>query len=103
MPSPGAPAPSRTSLEDSYLELLTDTLEALDVPARGQFLQRYLRTVTHLDLRENVCVQLWDEMLTRRRQLSEALKRTVSLKTALVDVLSTAGLLRVPVLIEYDA
>ncbi len=102
MPSPGAPAPPRTSLEDSYLELLTDTLEALDVPARGQFLQRYLRTVTHLDLRENVCVQLWDEMLTRRRQLSEALKRTVSLKTALVDVLSTAGLLRVPVLIEYD-
>jgi diguanylate cyclase (GGDEF)-like protein len=102
MPSPGAPAPPRTSLEDSYLELLTDTLESLDVPARGQFLQRYLRAVTHLDLRENVCVQLWDEMLTRRRLLSESLKRTVSLKTALVDVLSSAGLLRVPVLIEYD-
>jgi diguanylate cyclase (GGDEF)-like protein len=30
------------------------------------------------------------------------LKRTVSLKTALMDVFSTAGLLRVPVLIEYD-
>jgi diguanylate cyclase (GGDEF)-like protein len=102
MPSPGAPAPPRTSLEDSYLELLTDTLETLDVPARGQFLQRYLRAVTHLDLRENVCLQLWEEMLTRRRQLSEALKRTVSLKTALMDVLSSAGLLRVPVLIEYD-
>ncbi len=102
MPSPGAPAPPRTSLEDSYLELLIDTLETLDVPARGQFLQRYLRAVTHLDLRENVCLQLWEEMLTRRRQLSEALKRTVSLKTALMDVLSTAGLLRVPVLIEYD-
>jgi diguanylate cyclase (GGDEF)-like protein len=102
MPSPGVPAPSRTSLEDSYLELLTDTLETLDVPARGQFLQRYLRAVTHLDLRENVCLQLWEEMLTRRRQLSESLKRTVSLKTALMDVLSTAGLLRVPVLIEYD-
>lgn len=102
MPSPGAPAPPRTSLEDSYLELLTDTLESVDVPARGQFLQRYLRAVTHLDLRENVCVQLWDEMLTRRRQLSEALKRTVSLKTALIDVFSTAGLLRVPVIIEYD-
>jgi diguanylate cyclase (GGDEF)-like protein len=102
MPSPGAPAPPRTSLEDSYLELLTDTLEALDLPARGQFLQRYLRAVTHLDLRESVCLQLWDEMLTRRRQLSEALNRTVSLKTALMDVLSTAGLLRVPVLIEYE-
>jgi diguanylate cyclase (GGDEF)-like protein len=102
MPSPGAPAPPRTSLEDSYLELLTDTLETLDLPARGQFLQRYLRAVTHVDLRENVCLQLWDEMLTRRKQLSDSLKRTVSLKTALMDVFTTAGLLRVPVLIEYE-
>jgi diguanylate cyclase (GGDEF)-like protein len=102
MPSPGAPAPPRSSLEDSYLELLTDTLETLDLPARGQFLQRYLRAVTHLDLRESQCLQLWEEMITRRRQLSEALHRNVSLKTALMDVFSTAGLLRVPVLIEYD-
>src|ERR1700674_311430 len=102
MPSPGVPAPPRSSLEDSYLELLTDTLETLDLPARGQFLQRYLRAVTHLDLRESQCLQLWEEMITRRRQLSEALHRTVSLKTALMDVFSAAGLLRVPVLIEYD-
>jgi diguanylate cyclase (GGDEF)-like protein len=102
MPSPGVPAPSRSSLEDSYLELLTDTLETLDLPARGQFLQRYLRAVTHLDLRESQCLQLWEEIITRRKQLSEALHRTVSLKTALMDVFSTAGLLRVPVLIEYD-
>src|ERR1700675_2824753 len=102
MPSPGVPAPLRSSLEDSYLELLTDTLETLDLPARGQFLQRYLRAVTHVDLRESQCLQLWEEIITRRRQLSEALHRTVSLKTALMDVFSTAGLLRVPVLIEYD-
>jgi diguanylate cyclase (GGDEF)-like protein len=101
MPSPGVPAP-RSSLEDSYLELLTDILETLDLPARGQFLQRYLRAVTHLDLRESQCLQLWEEIITRRRQLSDALHRTVSLKTALMDVFSTAGLLRVPVLIEYD-
>jgi diguanylate cyclase (GGDEF)-like protein len=102
MPSPGTPAPPRTALDDSYLELLSDTLESLDVPARGQFLQRYLRAVTHLDLRETACIQIWEEMLQRRQQLSDALKRTVSLKTALMDVLTTAGLLRVPVLIEYD-
>src|ERR1700682_663208 len=102
MPSPGVPAPPRSSLEDSYLELLTDKLETLDLPARGQFLQRYLRAVTHLDLRESQCLQLWEEMITLRRQLSEALHRIVSLKTALMDVFSTAGLLRVPVLIEYD-
>src|ERR1700726_3839296 len=102
MPSPGVPAPPRSSLEDSYLELLTDTLQTLRLAAAGQFLQRYLRAVTHLDLRESQFLQLWEEIITRRRQLSEALHRNVSLKTALMDVFSTAGLLRVPVLIEYD-
>ena len=102
MPSPGAPAPPRLPIEDSYLELLADTLEGLDIPARGQFLQRYFRTITHLDLREAQCVQLWDDMLTRRRELSEHMDRQISLKTALMDVLTSAGLFRVPILIEYD-
>ena len=102
MPSPGAPAPPRLPIEDSYLELLADTLESLDTPARGQFLQRYFRTITHLDLKEAQCVQLWDEMLTRRRELSEHMERQISLKTALMDVLTSAGLFRVPILIEYD-
>ena len=102
MPSPGAPAPPRLPIEDSYLELLADTLEGLDTPARGQFLQRYFRTITHLDLREAQCVQLWDDMLTRRRELSEHMDQQISLKTALMDVLTSAGLFRVPILIEYD-
>jgi len=102
MPSPGAPAPPRLPVEDSYLELLADTLESLDLPARGQFLQRYLRAIAHLDLRESQCVQLWDEMLLRRRELSENLGRQVALKTALMDVLASAGLFRVPIIIEYD-
>jgi len=102
MPSPGSPAPSRMPIEDSYLELLADTLDTLDLPARGQFLQRYFRAITHLDLRESQCVQLWDEILTRRRELSDNLGRIISLKTALMDVLTTAGMFRVPILIEYD-
>jgi diguanylate cyclase (GGDEF)-like protein len=102
MPSPGTSAPPRLPIEDSYLELLVDTLESLDLPARGQFLQRYFRAVTHLDLRESQCLQFWDEMLVRRREFSELLHRPVSLKTALVDVLASAGWFRVPVLIEYD-
>jgi diguanylate cyclase (GGDEF)-like protein len=103
MPSPGAPAPSRLPIEDSYLELLADTLSGLELPARGQFLQRYFHTITHLDLEESQCVQLWDEMLLRRRELSECLNRAVALKTALVDVLASAGMFRVPIIIEYDA
>src|SRR3984957_5955863 len=102
MPSPGAPAPPRLPIEDSYLELLADTLEGLDIAARGQFLQRYFRTITHLDLDEAQCVQLWDEMLTRGRELTEHMARQISLKTALMDVLTSAGLFRVPILIEYD-
>jgi diguanylate cyclase (GGDEF)-like protein len=102
MPSPGAPAPPRLPSEDSYLELLADTLEGLDIPARGQFLQRYFRTIAHLDLQESDCLQLWDDMLTRRRELSEHIGRPISLKTALMDVLTSAGLFRIPILIEYD-
>jgi diguanylate cyclase (GGDEF)-like protein len=102
MPSPGAFAPPRLPIEDSYFELLADTLESLDLPARGQFLQRYFRAIAHLDLRETQSVQIWDEMVSRRRELTDLLGRQVSLKTALTDVLSSSGLLRVPILIEYD-
>ena len=102
MPSPGAPAAPRLPIEDSYFELLADTLEGLDLPARGQFLQRYLRAIAHLDLRENQSLQIWEEMISRRRELTDLLGRQVSLKTALTDVLSSSGLLRVPILIEYD-
>src|SRR5260370_1266537 len=102
MPSPGTPAPPRLPIEDSSLELLADTLESLDLPARGQFLQRYFRAVTHLDLRESQCLQFWDETLARRKELSELVRRPVALKTVLVDVLASAGWFRVPILIEYD-
>ena len=66
MPSPGAPAPPRVSIEDSYLELLVDTLDGLDLLARGLFLQRYFRVIAHLDLREAQCLQIWDDMLASR-------------------------------------
>jgi diguanylate cyclase (GGDEF)-like protein len=102
MPSPGASSAPRLPVEDSYLELLADTLEQMDIPARSQFLQRYFQTTTHLDLRESQCLQLWEEMLTRRKEMSEQVGRAVSLKTVLMDVLSSAGLIRVPVLLEYE-
>src|SRR5271157_309706 len=102
MPSPGAPAAPRLPMEDAYLELLADTLEVMDIPARSQFLQRYFRTTTHLDMRESQCLHLWEEMLTRRRELTDQLGRPISLKTVLMDVLSSAGLIRVPIVLEYE-
>jgi diguanylate cyclase (GGDEF)-like protein len=102
MPSPGGPAAPRLPIEDSYLELLADTLESMDIPARSQFLQRYFKITTHLDLRESQCLQLWEEALTRRRELAEQLARPISLRTVLMDVLSSSGMIRVPVMLEYD-
>ena len=102
MPSPGTPVPPRLPIEDFYFELLADTLEGLDSPARGQFLQRYFRAIAHLDLRETQSLQIWDDMISRRRELSDLVGRPVSLKTALTDVLTSSGLLRVPILIEYE-
>src|SRR5580693_7497566 len=101
MPNLGG-APTRLPIEDSYLELLAETLDGLDAVARGQFLQRYIRAITHLDLREAQCVQLWDETMTRRRELTDHMGRQVALKTALMDVLTSAGLFRVPIVLEYD-
>src|SRR5215831_7948716 len=102
MPSSGALAPPRLPVEDTYLELLADTLESLDLPARGQFLQRFLRAICHVDLRESECVQVWDEMLTRRRALADQAGRPVALKAALMDVLAAGGFLRVPIILEYE-
>ena len=102
MPSPGALAPPRLPVEDTYLELLADTLESLDLPARGQFLQRFLRAICHVELRESECVQVWDEMLTRRRALADQAGRPVALKAALMDVLASSGFLRVPIIMEYE-
>src|SRR6266702_2178085 len=102
MPNPGASGTPRLPVEDAYFELLADTLDNLDLPARGQFLQRYLRAIAHIDLREAESVQVWDEMLARRRELSALVGRHVSLKTARVGVLGTSGLLRVPMPLEYE-
>jgi diguanylate cyclase (GGDEF)-like protein len=102
MSSTGSTTAARLPVEDSYLELLAETLDAMDLSARGQFLQRYLRTIAHLDLRESQCLQIWEDTLNNRRELSENLGRAISLKTSLMDVLSNAGLVRIPVVIEYD-
>jgi diguanylate cyclase (GGDEF)-like protein len=102
MPSPGALAPPRLPVEDTYLELLADTLESLDLPARGQFLQRFLRTISHVELRESECVQVWDETLARRRAMTDQAGRQVAFKAALMDVLASSGFLRVPIIIEHE-
>ncbi len=102
MPNPGDPNPPRWTAEESFLELLTDTLANLDGPARGQFLQRFFRSIAQVDLNETQSLDLWEQALVRKRELSESLGKRVALQAALVDVLASANLLRLPILMEYE-
>jgi diguanylate cyclase (GGDEF)-like protein len=101
MASPSDPSPAAAP-EDSFLELLAETLDNLDRVPRGQFLQRFFKTIAQLDLSETVSSEYWDQILERRRQLSDTLGKPISLKAAMVDVLASSSYLRVPILMEYD-
>jgi len=89
-------------VEDSFFELLIDTLEGLDRPARGLFLQRLLKSLTQLDLNEAQSLESWDRILERRRELTQLIGRPVALKTAMVDYLASSNILRAPILMEYE-
>jgi len=101
MPQPGA-NPPRLSSEEAFLEMLTDTLETLERPARGQFLQRFLRSIAHVELTETQSIDLWDQTLARKLELSESAGKKLTLQAALVDVLASANVLRLPILMEYE-
>ncbi len=102
IPSSGVPVSARMRPNDAYFELIADTLDGLESSARAQFLQRFLLTLAHVEIPESKAIALWDEILSRRVQLSERADSPVALQTALVDVLSSAGMFNVPVVLEYD-
>jgi diguanylate cyclase (GGDEF)-like protein len=102
MPQPGEFSRPQTSAEDSFLDLLVETLQGLDDFVRGQFLRQFFRTTAQIDLSETKSNEYWEQILQRRRELNESLGKRVSLKTAMVDVLSSMNFLRVPILMEYD-
>ncbi len=102
MPQSGEAYSTQPSAEDSFLDLLVETLEGLDESIRGQFLRQFFRTVAQIDVSEEQSNEYWISILKRRSDLADNLGRKISLKTAMVDVLSGANFLRVPVLIEYD-
>ncbi|MFZ0820871.1 MAG: diguanylate cyclase [Candidatus Acidiferrales bacterium] len=89
-------------VEDSFFELLIDTLEGLDRPARGLFLQRLLKSLTQIDFTESLSLEIWERILDRRAELKMLVGRPVALKTAMMDVLTTSNYLRQPILMEYE-
>src|SRR6202451_1194678 len=102
MPQPGESLPTQPLAEDSYLEVLAETLESLEDGVRGQFLRGFFRTIAQIDLSETQGNEYWERILLRRRELSESIGKKVSLKTAMVDVLASTSFLRVPILMEYE-
>src|SRR3984957_452145 len=102
MPQPGDAAQPQPSAEESFLDLIAETLAGLDESVRGQFLRQFFRNMAQVDLSAIQSDELWQQVLERHRELTERLARKVSLRTAIVGVLSSSNYLRVPVLMEYD-
>ena len=102
MPSPVDPTRPQLPAEEAFLELLVETLEGLDRPVRGQFLQRYFRTVAQTEFTEAQSLEYWERILARRQELSDSLGQPISLKTAMVDVFASGQHFRVPILVEYE-
>jgi diguanylate cyclase (GGDEF)-like protein len=102
MPQPDDSSATRLSTEDAFLELLTDTLDSMERPARGQFLEKFFKSIAHVDLNEARSLDIWDQVLARKRELTEQSGKKVTLQTALVDVLASAGHLRLPIVMEYE-
>jgi diguanylate cyclase (GGDEF)-like protein len=102
MSQTGDASQPQPSAEDSFLDLLVETLDGLDESVRGQFLRQFFRTIAQIDFTDAQSNEYWERILLRRRELAENLGKRVSLKTALVDVLASTNFLRVPILMEYD-
>ncbi len=100
-PQPSDAPRSQPQADDSFLDLLVETLESVERPARGQFLQKFFKTIAQLEISDEQSLDYWEQILLRRQELSESLGKRVSLKTAMVDVLASTNHLRVPILIEY--
>ncbi len=102
MTQTGDPNPPRWSAEESFLELLTDTLDSMERSTRATFLQRFFRSIAQVEVTETQSLDIWDQALARKRELSESVGKRVALQAALVDVLASTGQLRMPILMEYE-
>ena len=101
MPGPNDSSRSQSTVEESFFDLLGETLGALDRGVRGQFLAQFFKSFAHIELSDGNSAAAWDQVLARHKELSERLSRPVSLKTAMMDVLESMNLLHVPILVEY--
>jgi diguanylate cyclase (GGDEF)-like protein len=102
MPQPAETNRPSSQPDDSFFDLLAETLENVEESVRGPFLQQFFKSIARIDLTPVQSLEQWDQILKRRIELSENLGRRVSLKTALIDVLASTSFMRVPILMEYE-
>ena len=100
-PGPDDSPRSHSTADESFFDLLEETLGSLDRGVRGQFLAQFFKSLAHIELSDGESSSVWDRVLARRKELSGSMSSPVSLKTAIIDVLESMGLLQVPILVEY--
>jgi len=74
----------------------------MERPARGQFLRDFLSPSAHCGPERNARPGHLEQVLARKRELSESAGKRVALQAAVVDVLTSASLLRLPIVMEYE-
>ena len=77
MPQPGDAQQPQASADESFLDLLVETLEGVDESVRGNFLRQFFRTIAQIDLTDAQANDNWERILMRRRELSETLGKRV--------------------------
>ena len=70
MPQPGDEVRPQPSAEESFLDLLVETLEGLEEAVRGQFLRQFFRNIAQIDVSDAQSNEYWQRILERRRELS---------------------------------
>jgi diguanylate cyclase (GGDEF)-like protein len=100
MPQPGDTSQLQSASEESLLDILAETLDALDDSVRGAFLRQFFHSIAQVDLTEAQSMEAWKATLQRHREL-QSTGKSVSLRAVLVDVLTASKILRVPVLMEH--
>src|SRR5579864_6251605 len=102
MPQSGDTNPSRLTPEEAFLELLTDTLDTMERPARGQFLEKFLKSMAHVDLNEGRSLESWGQVLAHKRELAEHTGKSVATQAAMANWLASALRLRLAIMMEDE-
>jgi len=102
LPSEDTASARAGDIEENFIELLGDTLRELEQPVQGAFLQKFVKCLACVEVSEGDSLVHWQEILRRRKELTALLNRAMSLRTAAVDYFGSAGLLRNPILLEYE-